>query len=69
MLITMTKQIELVEIVDNGDGTQSLIAECNGYENGVRVAQFSRSPFTFSDTMTQADIIDYLWTHEYIIYL
>ena len=35
MLITMTKQIELVEIVDNGDGTQSLIAECNGYENGV----------------------------------
>lgn len=65
----MNKIIELVEIVNNGDGTQSMIAECNGYENGVRVTQFSRSPFTFSDTMTQSDIIDYLWSHEYIIYV
>jgi hypothetical protein len=68
MLNNMNKIIELVEKVDNGDGTRSLIAECNGYENNVRVAQFSRSPFTYPDTMTDQDIIDYLWANEYIIY-
>jgi hypothetical protein len=65
----MNKVIELFEKVNNGDGTQSLIAECNGYENNVRVAQYSRSPFTFADTMTDQDIIDHLWANEYIIYV
>ncbi len=65
----MNKLIELFEKVNNGNGTQSLIAECNGYENGVRVVQFSRSPFTFPDTMTDQDIIDSLWLNEYSIYV
>lgn len=64
----MNKVIEIVDKVNNGDGTQSMIAECNGYENGIRIVQFSRSPFTFSDNMTDQDIIDYLWIHEYSIY-
>jgi hypothetical protein len=65
----MNKIIELVEKVNNGDGTQSLIAECNGYEGDVRVVQFSRSPFTFSEDLSDADIIDFLWENEYKHYL
>ena len=64
----MTKVIELFEKINNGDGTISLIAECNGYENGVRIAQYSRSPFNYPDTMTDQDIIDSLWLNEYSIY-
>lgn len=64
----MVKLIELVEKIDNGDGTQSLIAECNGYGDGERVIQFSRSPFTFSSSMTDQEIINHLWDNEYKIY-
>ena len=64
----MNKTIELFEKVNRGDGTQSLIAECNGYENGIMVIQFSRSPFVFVDTMTDQEIIDSLWLNEYSIY-
>ena len=64
----MIKLIELFEKVDNGDGTQSLIAECNGYVDGVRVIQFSRSPFTFLLSMTDEEIINHLWENEYKIY-
>ncbi len=64
----MVKLIELVEKVDNGDGTQSLIAECNGYGGDVQVMQFSRSPFTFPTSMTDQEIINHLWENEYKIY-
>lgn len=64
----MIKLIELFDKVDNGDGTQSLIAECNGYVDGVRVIQFSRSPFTFPSSMTDEEIINHLWENEYKIY-
>lgn len=64
----MTKQIEIVERVIN-ETTQDIIAECNGYENGVRVIQFSRSPFHFSNEITDQEIIDSLWENEYKIYL
>jgi hypothetical protein len=64
----MNKIIELVEKVDTGT-TFQLIAECNGYENGVRVIQFSRSPFVFSNQLTDQEIIDSLWENEYSIYL
>lgn len=63
----MTKTIELKEKVDNGV-TVSLIAECNGYVNDVLVKQFSRSPFTFSNELTDQEIIDSLWQNEYSIY-
>lgn len=64
----MIKIIELVEKVNNGDGTLSLIAECNAYDNDILVIQFSRSPFTFADTMTDQDIIDYLIANDYSLY-
>lgn len=63
----MNKVIELSEKVINGD-TQTLIAECNGYVDGILKIQFSRSRFTFPDTMTDQEIIDSLWLNEYSIY-
>lgn len=63
----MTKQIELYEKVDTGT-TLKFIAECNAYENGVRVIQFSRSPFEFSNQLSDQEIIDSLWENEYSIY-
>ncbi|MFN5250169.1 MAG: hypothetical protein ACK5DE_03925 [Bacteroidota bacterium] len=65
----MTKTIELFDKVVIGDGMMSLIAECNGYEDGLLVIQFSRSPFIFPETMTDQEIIDSLWLNEYSIYL
>jgi hypothetical protein len=65
----MTKEILLVEKVNNPNQTISLIAECNGYVDGVRVMQFSRSPFSFADTITDQEIIDFLWGNDYAKYL
>lgn len=65
----MTKEILLVERVYNPDNTVSLIAECNGYIDGVRVIQFSRSPFSFADTITDQEIIDFLWENDYAKYV
>lgn len=65
----MTKEILLVEKVNNPDQTISLIAECNGYVNGLRVIQFSRSPFSFADTITDQEVIDFLWETAYAKYL
>lgn len=62
------KTIELFEKDIKGDGTVWLIAECNVYENNVRIAQLSRSPFVFPDTMTDQEIIDYLISNEYSRY-
>lgn len=64
----MTKEILLVEKVVNGDGTVSMIAELCVYINGVFNHHDSRSPFTFPDTMTDQDIIDYLTANEYSRY-
>lgn len=64
----ITKEIHLVEKVNNGDGTISLIAELCVHKNGIFDHHESRSPFTFSDTMTDQEIIDYLWANEYSIY-
>lgn len=63
----MDKQIELFEKVVNGD-TQSVIAECNGYVDGVLKIQFSRSKFVFPVTMTDEEIKESLWLNEYSIY-
>lgn len=64
----MTQEIHLVEKVDNGNGTVSMIAELCVYKDGVFSHHDSRSPFTFSDTMTDQDIIDYLTANEYSKY-
>jgi hypothetical protein len=64
----ITQEIHLVEKVNNGDGTVSMIAELCVYKNGVFNHHDSRSPFTFDDTMTDQDIIDYLIVNEYSRY-
>jgi hypothetical protein len=64
----MEKIIELFNKTSDGNGNVNLIAECNGYIDGFRSIQFSRSAFTFPDTMTDQQIIDYLMTNEYSIY-
>lgn len=64
----ITQQINLVNKVNNGDGTVSLIAELCVYKDGVFSHHDSRSPFTFVDTMTDQDIIDSLTINEYSIY-
>ena len=64
----ITQEIHLVEKVNNGDGTINMIAELSVYKNGVFNHHDSRSPFTFADTMTDQDIIDYLTANEYSTY-
>jgi hypothetical protein len=64
----ITQEILLVEKVSNGDGTTSMIAELCVYKDGIFSHHDSRSPFTFADTMTDQDIIDYLTANEYSRY-
>ena len=66
----MTKTILLEEKVANDGGTISLIAALAVYdENGRFTHHMCRSPFTFPDTMTDQEIIDYLWANDYAKYL
>jgi hypothetical protein len=64
----ITKEIHLVEKVNNGDGTVTLIAELSVYKNEIFDHHDSRSPFTFPDTMTDEEIIDSLTVNEYAKY-
>lgn len=64
----ITQVINLVDKVYNGDGNVSVIAELSVYKDGVFNHHNSRSPFTFSDTMTDQEIIDYLTANEYSRY-
>lgn len=64
----ITQEIHLVEKVSNGDGTTSMIAELCVYKDGLFSHHDSRSPFTFADTMTDQDIIDYLIANDYSRY-
>lgn len=64
----MSKVIEIVERIVN-ETTQDIIAEFNEYDNGVIVHQYSRSPFTFSNEITDDDIILSLSENEYQKYL
>lgn len=64
----ITKEILLVNKVSNGDGTTKMIAELAVYTDGVFSHHDSRSPFTFPDTMTDQDIIDYLIANDYSRY-
>lgn len=65
----ITQEINIVDKINNGDGSIRFIAELAVYKDGVFSHHDSRSPFTFPDTMTDQDIINYLMTHEYSIYL
>lgn len=68
MSANITKEIVLVEKVNNQDDTVSLIAELRVFKDGVFDHHDSRSPFTFANTMTDQEIIDYLTANEYSIY-
>ena len=64
----MEKIINLVEKQSNGDGTVSLIAELCVYVDGVFSYHLSRSPFTFTDSMSDDEITQNLILGEYSIY-
>jgi hypothetical protein len=64
----ITKEILLVEKVANGDGSVSMIAELCVYMDGIFSHHDSRSLFTFSDTLSDQDIIDSLIANEYSRY-
>jgi hypothetical protein len=65
----MTKEIFLVERVDNGDGTVNLIAEIAVFNSDGSFRQdLSRSPFTFDSSLTDQEIKDYLIANQYSIY-
>lgn len=64
----ITQELNLVNKVNNGDGTQSLIAEIAVFKDGVFSHHDSRSPFTFADIMSDQDIVDYLKANEYSRY-
>lgn len=64
----ITQEINLVNKVSNGDGTTTMIAELAVSIDGVFSHHDSRSPFTFADTMTDQDIIDYLIANDYSKY-
>jgi hypothetical protein len=64
-----TRVVELFEKQSDGNGNVNLIAECNDYnEVGVRVQQLSRSPFTFSENLSDGEIIDLIKQTTYSIY-
>lgn len=64
----MIKEINLVEKKDNGDGTISLIAELSVFIDGVFSHHLSRSPFTFSNNLSDDDIKSELQQNQYSIY-
>lgn len=64
----MNIKVEIVEKVVT-ETTFELIVECNGYENEVRVIQFSRSPFIYSNELTDEEIIQDISETEYKKYL
>lgn len=65
----MTKLVEIVEKIVK-ETTVELIVECNGYdEYGRLIAQFSRSPFVFSNELTDEEIIESISENEYKQYL
>lgn len=63
----MNTEIELFERTSD-DVNQYLIAECNKYQDGIRVAQFSRSPFVFPIEWTDEMIIESIRNNEYAKY-
>lgn len=64
----ITKEIYLIDRVSNGDGSSKMIAELAVYVDGKFSHHDSRSPFTFPDSMTDQDIIDYLIANDYSRY-
>lgn len=64
----MVTSVEIVEKVVK-ETTVELIVECNRYIDGVRVEQCSRSPFVYSNQLTDEEIIKDISETEYKKYL
>ena len=65
----MIKNIDLLDKVDNNDGTTTMIAELKVYTDDMIFSyDASRSIFTFSNSMTDDEIKDYLIINDYSIY-
>lgn len=64
MLLYMVTSIDIVER-EELETSFLLIVECNGYENGERVVQYSRSPFKYPKDMTDEEIIEDIKQTEY----
>lgn len=56
--------IDIVEKIIS-EGRTYLIAECNLYEDGVIIRQYSRTPFDFDGEWTDEQLIIYLRDNEY----
>ena len=65
----MEKKIELVQKISNNDGSQLVTAELNCYDNGVYIAQLSRTEFLLPEIMTDEEIISHLSFNDYSKYL
>jgi hypothetical protein len=65
----MIIELKLEEKKNNNDGTVSLYAALElQSDDGIFINHLSRSPFTFSDTMTDEEIKDYIINNQYSIY-
>lgn len=66
----MTKIIHIEDKVFNPDDTISINAALAVYdENGKFTHHMSRSPFSFANTISDQEIIDFLWANDYAKYL
>lgn len=64
----MERQIDIVEKISNGDGTQLVTAEVNVYSNGATINQLSRTQFLLPEIMTDEEIIIHLKNTDYYRY-
>lgn len=64
----MTKEINLYDKVDNGDGTQNFIGSLAIYEDDGQLHIGIRARMTFPISMTDQEIIDYLIENDFKIY-
>jgi hypothetical protein len=61
----MTKEILILQRIDNGDGTDSVEASYSIYENTDELHQGARAWFQFDTTLTDSEIIDWLVNNDY----
>lgn len=66
----MTKVIHIEDKVFNPNNTISINAALAVYDDeGKFTHHMSRSPFTFADTITDQEIVEFLWGNDYAKYL
>ena len=61
----MTKEINLIDKIDNGDGTQIVHAYFSIFEDDGQTHLACRAIFTFDISMTDSDIINWLINNDF----